>query len=566
MRYLPFLCLTAVLVAFGQQTEEKKPAVLEGRIVNSKTGEPVRRVNLTLRPFGTPGMGGAFSFGPAGPAAPYSATTDADGKFRIEKVEPGSYRMMAERQGYVRREYGAKRNAMMGTTITVSPGQELKDLNFDLTPQAVITGRVLDDEGEPLARVQIQVMRHRYLRGKQQLMPMGGGQTIDTGEFRVADLAPGRYWLSAIYRGRMMMFGDGPARNTVDKPEEEYVTTYYPDTTDQASARPIDLVAGQEMPGIDIRLQKARVFRIRGKVGGGNQPVRNLRVMIVPRESRMMGGFMGGGGGMVKEDGSFEIGGVQPGSYYVIAVHAQGMPTTMGKVPVDVTRDNVENVSLNLVGGSTVTGAIRIDGNVEQLEKAQGKKITFGGVRIQLAPMDGVGFNSPGVQAKDDGSFMFENVGPEKYRIMAMNLPQGTWLKSVRGGDQEVLDSGLDLNAGVPGPVQITLGVGPGAISGTVQDEKQKAVSGSMIALIPDPVKEERYDLFRIATTDQNGQFTMQGVPPGEYKILAAEEIDPGNYMDPEFLKKNDSKANKISVKENSQQSVSLTQIVAEAR
>src|SRR4030095_29695 len=155
---------------------------------------------------------------------------------------------------------------MVGTTITVASAAELKDLNFKLIPQAVITGRVLDEEGEALARVQIQIMRRRFFRGKQQLMPMGGGQTTDTGDFRISDLAPGRCWVSATYRGRMMMFGEAPARNPGDKPEEEYVTTYYPSSIDQAGARPIDLDAGQEASGIDIRIQRVRVYRIRGKV------------------------------------------------------------------------------------------------------------------------------------------------------------------------------------------------------------------------------------------------------------------------------------------------------------
>lgn len=542
----------------------EKPGSLDGRVINARTGEPLRRVNLTLRPFG-PGTGSVGMIGPAAPAAPYAATTDADGRFRFEKVDPGSYRMMAERQGFVRQEYGARPNSMIGTTIQVAPGQEIKDLNFKLIPQAIITGRVLDEESEPLARVQIQVLRRRFFQGKQQLMPAGGGMTIDTGEFRVADLSPGRYWLSAIYRGRMMMFGEAPARNTADKPEEEYVTTYYPSAIDQASAQPIDVTAGQEVSGMDIRMQKARVYRIRGKVVGGTQPVRSLRLMLLPRERMMFMGFMGGSAGMVKEDGTFEIGGVQPGSYYLTAFPMQGMQSAMGRVPVDVGQQNVDNVVFTLTGGVTVTGNIRVDGDVQQLEQAQGKSISFGMTRVQLLPMEGVPLNSPGAQAKEDGSFSLENVSPDKYRIMAFNLPQGTWLKSIRAGDREALDDGIDMSGGAPGPVQVTLGTGVGQISGIVQGANQQPSSGGIVTLLPDPMKEYRNDLYRITTADQNGQFTLQGIAPGEYKLFAWEDVDRTSYMDPEFLKPHESSGKKITIKADSQQQFSLTQIPADA-
>lgn len=573
MTNLPLILGCALIsIALAQQsqptgnTEAKKPGSLQGQVTNAKTGEPVRRVNLTLRPMPAPGMGGGISMSMA-PAAPFAATTDAEGKFRIENVEPGNYRLMAERQGFVRGEYGARPNAMMGTTIHVSSGQELKDLGFKLTPQAVVIGRVLDEEGEPIARAQIQVLRSRFNQGKKQLLPMGGGQTMDTGEFRVADLAPGRYWISAVYRNRMMamMMNEGPARNTAGKPEEEYVTTYYPSSTDEAGARAIDLVAGQEMSGIDIRLQKARVYRVRGKIAGGTQPVRNMRVMIMPRERNMFTGMFGGGGGVVKEDGTFEIGSVQPGSYYVVAVPSQGMMSINGKTAVDVSQEDVANVVLNLAAGTTIKGVIKLDSDLQQQQQSQTNKITLGSVRVQLSPVDGIVFNTPGATAKDDGSFVIENAGPETYRILAYGLPPGVWLKSIRAGDQDVLDRGIDLSGGAPAPIEITLSGGVGQITGVVQDAKQQPAPGSMVTLLPDPLKVERSDLLRVSSADQNGQFTLQSIAPGDYKLYAWEDVEPGRYMDPEFLKTHESSAKKISIKANGQEQATLTQISADA-
>jgi hypothetical protein len=239
--------------------------------------------------------------------------------------------------------------------------------------------------------------------------------------------------------------------------------------------------------------------------------------------------------------------------------------STIGKASVDVSQEDVDNVMLTLAGGATLRGSIRLDGEVQQQEQAQGKKITFGSVRVQLSPMDGIAFNTPGAAAKEDGSFAIENVGPERYRIVVFSLPPGVWLKSIRAGDQEVLESGIDVSAGTPGPVEITLGIGVGQISGGVQDAKQQPASGSMVTLLPDPMKEERNDLYRVTSTDQNGQFTVQGIAPGEYKLFAWEDVDPGSYMDAEFLKTHESRARKVTIKANGQEQVTLNQIPAEA-
>ena len=362
-----------------------------------------------------------------------------------------------------------------------------------------------------------------------------------------------------------MMFGEAAARNTTGQPEEEYITTYYPNAAEESGARAIELAAGQEMSGIDIPLRKARVFRVRGKVGAGAEPVRNMRVFLMPRDrGASMSGF-GANGGMVKEDGSFEIGSVLPGSYYVVAIAAEGRTTSNGKAPVDVAREDVDNVTLPLHGGVIVRGAIRLDGTPQQLEQSQTNKLTFGSVRLHLAPMDGIGFNAPNAAAKDDGSFLLENAGAERYRIAVYNLPQGVWLKSIRAGDQEVLETGIDLSAGAPAPVEVILGIGVGQVSGMVKDAKQQPASGAMVTLLPDPMKEDRNDLYKMVSTDQSGRFTIQGVAPGEYKAFAWEDIDPGRYTDPEFLKTHEGAAAKVSVKANGQAQVNLIQIAGES-
>ncbi|MEO7145353.1 MAG: carboxypeptidase-like regulatory domain-containing protein, partial [Bryobacteraceae bacterium] len=311
MRFVTGLLCAAVAAAQQlPQPDAKEPAGIEGRTLNA-AGEPIRKANLTLRPMDTkPGEASV---------QPYAATSDAEGKFAFEAVEPGRYQLWAERPGYMRQAYGAKRNPMQGTMLTLSAGQHMKDVNITLMPQAVISGKVTDEDGDPVARVQVRSMRQAYMNGKRQLLPSGGGTTDDTGEFKMTGLSPGRYYLSAAPM-RNGFFGENarpatrPAAGEAAKPEEAYVATYYPGVTDATAATPIEVAAGRDLPGINIRLQKSQVFRVQGKVAGGvpNQSVQRLRVMLMPKD-----GFMGSIGSIssgIGKGGSFDLHGVAPGS------------------------------------------------------------------------------------------------------------------------------------------------------------------------------------------------------------------------------------------------------------
>src|SRR6185503_20253495 len=128
---------------------------------------------------------------------------------------------------------------------------------------------VFDEEGEPVANVQVRALKMGYRSGAKQWTQAGGGQTSDIGEFRIPGLDPGRYIVSANPQnrgGNMMQTASNEP--LPQDPEMVFTATYYPSTPDQLQAIPVDVTSGNEMRGIDIRLRKTRVFRIRGTVAG----------------------------------------------------------------------------------------------------------------------------------------------------------------------------------------------------------------------------------------------------------------------------------------------------------
>src|SRR5512140_936863 len=145
-------------------------------------GAPLGKAEVTLRQL----MQG-------GPPRHYVAHTAADGLFTFVDVEPGQYALNAERSGYVPAAYGSV-NPMQGwTPLTVAPDRDLGELEFTLTPQAVITGRVFDADGDPFPGVRVLLVDAKNLRPRSGRIE----QSNDEGEFRIAGVAPGRYFLQA---------------------------------------------------------------------------------------------------------------------------------------------------------------------------------------------------------------------------------------------------------------------------------------------------------------------------------------------------------------------------------
>src|SRR5439155_10393652 len=169
-------------------------AVIAGRVVAADTGRPIKRARVMVS---------------AGGRQARATTTDEQGRFRITDLMGGSYTITASRTGFVDAVYGQRRPLQPGTAIQLADGQELATIDLRLVRGGVITGRVLDEDGEPLARAVVTVQRYQYVRGERQLSPAGGDQTDDRGQYRVFGLPAGDYYVSADAASLTRAFGRG---------------------------------------------------------------------------------------------------------------------------------------------------------------------------------------------------------------------------------------------------------------------------------------------------------------------------------------------------------------------
>ncbi|MFN3326452.1 MAG: collagen binding domain-containing protein [Bryobacteraceae bacterium] len=531
-RSLPGILCLFVTVAFAQapaaqggasQPADSRLCRLEGKLVNSLTGEPIRRGNLSLSP--------NAQVAPFNAAQRMTAQSDAEGVFVFENIEPGTYQLMAERTGFVRQAYSARSNPFSGTPITLAPGQRLKGLEFKLTPQTAITGTVIDEEGEPIPEVMVfATNRFGVMTGP------GFGRTNDRGEFRLANLNPGTY--SVLAR---------PMRRPETDSTETYVWTYYPGVTDPGQAVSIEVAAGRDTTGIVIPMQKARVYRISGKIIGTDNPSPQLQVALVPRRRAGASAGRQTFGGLAKPDGTFELRAI-PGEYDLAVFRSfDQRPVQLAGIPINLGMEDLENVVVSCQQPVVLTGSIRVDGESDA---------NFQQIELSLRPA-GNSFVPPASIDKD-GSFKFDGVSRDLMYFMFRGMPRGHYARAVMFGSQDVLDSGLDLtSAGESVSVEIILSPKAAAISGAITDG-EKPIPGVHAYLKPEPLTDNNIHRYVQATTDQNGQFSMENIIPGEYKIFAAEEPVPSPRIDSDALKAFLSGAKSISIRESAREVIEL--------
>ena len=411
MRVSVLLLLASALLSAqppGKQpapsTKPEDLASISGQVLNAVTGEPLRRASVTLmRADPTPGD--------LGPPLSYSTSSDAAGQFTMKDVEPGKYRMTAQRNGFASLAYGARGPMRPGTTLSLSRAQHMTELTLKMTPHGVITGRILDDEGEPVPNARIMLQGYRYLNGRRQLTNTGGGAgTNDLGEYRIFGLAAGKYYLSAT---PMMMIPFALDRSASAGPEEDYVATYYPGTIDPASAAQIEVAAGAQLRGVDMTLSKTRTVHIKGKVTHGMAGRQGIQVMLMPRNPGVFMGVMRGT--PVDPAGNFDIRNVAPGSYMLTATVNDGANYRQGRLAVDVGGSTVEGLNITVTPGFSVKGQVRSDPDSPPVDLST--------VRFMLQPKETNQFGGGGQgKPEADGSFEMKNVSADRFNLVSFGL------------------------------------------------------------------------------------------------------------------------------------------------
>ena len=559
MRHIILMLVCLLVLArqvFAQDAataKETGKASLEGRVVKEPSGEPVKKAIIELIAENQEEGGN------------YTATSDQEGHFEIHGIEPGRYQMFAERTGFV--EVDQKRRRSRGLYLSFSAGQKLKDQTLHMLAGAILTGRVLDEDGDPMSDADVRIYRRRFGPKGVRLEPLGGTQTNDLGEFRIGGLLADKYFVCAIPAvGFQNMFGvQKSGVKDATTTQGAYVTTFYPNATDRAQAAPIELHAGEETP-VDFSLSRVHTVKVRGSVVG--LPA-NAEAAVMIRAQDSYAVMLGS---EVDKQGKFEISQVSPGLYTIIATTPMADSPLSARRTIQVVGDaDMDGIVLAPLAGTLIRGKLHFDGKVKPgtYDNVVVRRIDGGDEFSDIIPFasDGIGTLPPVAHVQPDGSFELKDVPSGIYEVefsSAVNALQGYLVDSVVLGTKDVVETGLKANGGTL-TIDVTLKAIAGEVNGAVQNNKSEPLPSTVVVAVPEEKYRKRENRYKKSATDQQGRFSLGGLRPGNYTLYACEVLDGDEYLDPDFLKQFEGRGTPIKVENGGHLTVDLKVIPAAA-
>jgi hypothetical protein len=588
-------------VSTGQQTPPAPGnSLIVGRIVDGTTGAAVTGVAVTI--------GGA-----AAPATGNAVLVDSRGRFLFSGLLPGTYTLRAQKNGYIPGAFGRIRHDGQSQSIELGANDRRTDVVIRLWRYASISGRVVDEAGEPVADAYVRAFRRTWVAGRASLSASGGGfASDDRGMYRIGGLVPGEYVvgmpsrlvtypiafveadaaardaggaaeqarsaeLSARGSSMLEIFpaypsarignftiarADGPDTPlpTGSEPLTIFPITFHPSARTTEQATPVILTAGEERSGVDLHLTLTPTVAISGVASGPDGPIENLglRLQLGPESQFWSRMLVEPAQTVSAANGAFTFLGVPPGSYSIVARMSRGSEGSISAaLPVTVGDKGLANVALTLHPNARVSGRVEYDGS--SARPASG----LSGQILRLDPVDGH-FERLTFQIAPDGTMSVTGVPPGRYFVRLENLVAGsapssrTWtLKSALFNGRDVSDLPLT----VEGATEITGLVATftdraAGLTGTVRNSQNSIDATASILVFPtDRTLWVDYGSvprrLRVVTTDRDGAYTVAGLPAGEYFAIAVPQENAEGWQRSAFLAQAAAVATRVTIGES---------------
>jgi Carboxypeptidase regulatory-like domain len=520
-----------------REPEAKGSAEIRGRVVAAETANPLRRVQIRL-------MASELRM-------PRLATTDAEGRYVFRELPAGRYTVNASKPGYVSLQYGQRRPFEQGRPIELVDKQVVDKVDFSLPRGGVLTGRIVDEFGDPVSDVAVGAMQLRYMGGRRR--PVNAGRqsmTDDLGQFRIWGLPPGEYIVSATLRSFNIV--EAQMLSGATNEASGYAATYYPGTGNVAEAHRVSVTLGGEASVAEFALLPVRTAKITGTVVDAEGKAFREGFVSLMQNHPVGGGegmmFFGGmgGGGRIGPDGSFTLSNVTPGEYALQARVRRSKPGEapgpeftmpgqgeMAMMTVNVAGEDLVGLVLVATKGARMTGRVTFEGAAPTASSTETLRIFAQATGGEPMMMMG------GMPARIGLDGKFELTGLHGRRLLRAMGASGWHLKSVSVDGRDMVDTPIEFKGSEEiTNVEIVLTSTAVQIGGTVTGSDGKPAKDYSVVVFPEDkalwTPESRY--FSQARPDQDGRFKVVGLPGETYLVAALEYVDSHEWRDPEFL------------------------------
>lgn len=592
------LCAACVILSLGssapaiaQQPPREVPrrpgvgtASISGIVVtDDPDARPLRRVRVFVN----------------NPDEEIARTTISDdaGTFRFEGLPAGRYLIGGAKEAYVTTNYGAVRPGGPGTAVVIADGVARSDITLPLLRGAVITGTLLDPDGQPIPGVGMRALRYAYTaNGERRLTAvnttMASHVTDDRGVYRIYGLPPGEYTIAApaipsLSTGdQILMMTESDVRRALDEVRQSsrqqpgsaadaastipggaddsravgYATVFYPGTPVPSQSVVIPLGRAEERTGVDFQLQYVPMSTIRGSViAPSNMMPSMLTIHLIATDEVILSDINSEARRTsVTAKGEFSFVNVPPGSYTIVAKAAQSASSFFWAT-ADVVADGQSEpqVSLSMQQGLAVSGRVAFDGrsaipNVSRLRVFLVPLLSGAQVSLASAP----------ARVDSNGRFSIIGVVAGKYRLQAAIDGPSRWMLSssiVSGHD--AVDVPMEVRQSVDGAI-VTFSDRPAELSGTVRESSGQPVTAATVILFPADrtlwtPKSRRIHAEQSAT---DGTFHLRQLPAGEYYITAVGDVDEYEWYDAAFLDRLVTSSAKTTIAEGEKKAVEVIQ------